>query len=132
MYKLIFSPPLRGRIKEGVSTSSSPSQGVTQKGFQRVETSPQPSPERRGRRILPPPSGEFLFSFRPSQGRTKKGFPLECSHRERFFVAITSEAIRRCEVHFGALTSEAIFVFQERRLRDLPACRAAAQAGGYY
>jgi len=71
MYKLIFSPPLRGRIKEGVSASSSPSQGVTQKGFQRVETSPQPSPERRGRRILPSPSGEFLFSFRPSQGRNK-------------------------------------------------------------
>jgi hypothetical protein len=32
-------------------------------------------------------------------------------HGERFFVALASEAIRRCEVHFGALASEAIFLF---------------------
>jgi hypothetical protein len=52
-----FPPHLRRRIKEGVSVLLSPFQGETQKGFQLVETSPQPSPERRGRSISSPIRG---------------------------------------------------------------------------
>jgi len=52
--------------------------------------------------------GVFTFFSPLSGGESKRGFPLECSHCERFFVAFASEAICRCEVHFGALTSEAI------------------------
>jgi len=50
----------------------------------------------------------FLFDFLPSQGRIKERFPLKRCHTGVFFVVLSSEAIRRCEVRFGALTSEAI------------------------
>jgi hypothetical protein len=90
-------PSLSGEDKGGVSFILSPSQGETQKGFQLVETSPQPSPERRGRSI-----SSHL------RGRIKEGGSSAICHGERFFVAIPSQAIRHCEVPFGALASEAI------------------------
>jgi len=80
-----------------------------------VETSPQPSPERRGRTISSPLRGGqrrgFLYSLPLSGGESKRGFPLKRCPDERFFVAVASEATRHGEVRFGALTSEAIFLF---------------------
>jgi len=91
-----------------------------------VETSPQPSPERRGRSISSPFRGGLTRGFHYflpiTGGDSKRGFPLwqrhsdplfpafaleESRHSDTSFVKLAREAIRRCEVRFGALASEA-------------------------
>jgi len=98
-FPLLFSPPLRGRMKEGVSVLLSPFQGETQKGFPRVETSPQPSPERRGRSTSSPLRGGqkrgFLYSLPITGGESKRGFPLWRRHSDPLFPAFALEETRR-------------------------------------
>jgi len=76
--------PSQGRTKEWFPLFS-PFQGETQRGFQLVETSPQPSPERRGRSISSP--------FRGGQ---KEGFPLSSPHlRGRIKEGVSTETLSR-------------------------------------
>jgi len=66
--------PSQGRTKGGVSFILSPFQGETQKGFQLVETSPQPSPERRGGSISSPLRGVCISFSSPIRGGQRRGF----------------------------------------------------------
>jgi len=128
-------PSLSGEDKGGVSFILSPSQGETQKGFQLVETSPQPSPERRGRSISSHlrgriKEGGFLcnLSWRALlRSNPKRSHPpLRGSLRS---------ACKRSNLSWRALLrsnpKRSHLLLLKTQAEDLPACHAAAQAGGY-